>query len=67
MVIINHDYFQLAHFPETWEGLLIKHEQISNSNPVVLNLHRAFSNPRTQVGAMNNDFGTVRSRAQPEV
>ena len=34
--IINHDYFQLAYFPETWEGLLIKHEQISNSNPVVL-------------------------------
>ena len=57
--IINPDYFQLAYFPETWEGLLIKHEQIWNSNPVLLNLNRAFSNPRTQVGAMNNDFGTV--------
>ena len=57
--IINHDYFQLAYFPETWEGLLIKHEQISNSNPVVLNLNRAFSNPGTQVGAMNTNFGTV--------
>ena len=57
--IIKLDYFQLAYFPETWEGLLIKYEQISNSNPVVLNLHRAFSNPRTQVGAMKDNFGTV--------